>query len=553
MLKKTVTEYSNTLYDITDWAPIKMYVAVSSANINPLTAKGALQAVSPQEQIVAVYWALAAAVIKGITLDDVEKWKKHLLTAVFTFKVLQTDEEKEFETIRIRQIAAHTFAAITYTPLQWVCKIVQLKESRENNPSIGKQSSADIAKLFKKHEFKAALGQEQISETFIENALYIWTRALCYSDVQTVLINGAERFGHFSMFDSLSKIAQIIRKCKMEPNKLKWVFALMFDRVCENHVCVGDFSNQNLFGTKDKKGHLDVLLSMLELKDYLLTEFVPALNLDPSVGKMLISNYDSIATYRKKVPPLSELGNREASDLSWMAGWSIPQKNLASFIENILYKNKYDRAVKQNLANKQSAKEVLMVPEVAEDVQAIKLALAPPPANDTAGGDPKPTAPETLVDPRLKDEVSHIPANIDEKGEATIRKWQEHALLLVDQSMRLYTEPKDEKDVSDLLRAAFKSLEVPTAVTEGTERTYDIAIYDIKTSGEVVTHPHLRLMSFRGEHYGKLVRGFLRSHLPETADALEKDNYPDAAMIVTFDAGKHQGTHAMPSKLRSCN
>lgn len=107
--------------------------------------------------------------------------------------------------------------------------------------------------------------------------------------------------------------------------------------------------------------------------------------------------------------------------------------------------------------------------------------------------------------------------------------------------MRLYTEPKDEKDLSDLLRAAHKSLEVPPAMVEGTERTYDVAFYDIKTCGEVVTHPHLRLMSFRGEHYAKLILGFLRSMLPDETAGLDKDNYPDAAMVVTFDAGKHQG------------
>ena len=234
-----------------------------------------------------------------------------------------------------------------------------------------------------------------------------------------------------------------------------------------------------------------------------------------------------------------------------MAGWTIPQKNLASFIESILYKNKYDRAVKQNLANKQAAKEVLSVIGVAEDVKAIKDALAPQVDAPDVGDNNKPTVLHVLVDPRLKDDVIHIPANIDEKDEATIRKWQEHAMLLVDQSMRLYTEPTDEKDVSDLLRAAFKSLEVGPAVTEGTERTYDIAVYDIKTCGEVVTHPHLRLMSFRAEHYGKLVRGFLRAHLATADDMIEKENYPDCAMIVTFDAGKHQGTQAMPSKLRS--
>lgn len=415
VLQNTVKEYSRTLYDVTDWQPIKVVVAVDSAKAKPMGSKGAWQAVSPQEQIIAVYWALATAIVRGLTREDIEKWNKHLLSAVFTFKILPTDEDKEFETIAIRQMAAHTFTAITYTPVQWVCKIVQLKETREANPAIGKQTSADIAKLFKKHEFKPCAGQEEISETFVENALYIWSRALCYAEVQVVLIRGAERFGHFSMFDSLSKIAQIVRKCKMEPAKLRWVFSLMLDRVQEGHVCVGDFSNANLFGAKDRKGQLDVLLALLELKDHLLQEFVPSLNLDPSVGKALVTNYDSVAVYRKKVPERDDKGDRAASDLSWMAGWTIPQKNLASFIENILYKNTYERAVKQNLANKQAAKEVLTCPDVADDVQAIRDSLAPIVVEDAEGGEggkQKARDAETLVDPRLKDDVTFIPPTL---------------------------------------------------------------------------------------------------------------------------------------------
>ena len=44
-------------------------------------------------------------------------------------------------------------------------------------------SPADLASLFKKHDFKAAKGQEEISETFIQNALFIWNRAICHAEV----------------------------------------------------------------------------------------------------------------------------------------------------------------------------------------------------------------------------------------------------------------------------------------------------------------------------------------------------------------------------------
>ena len=54
------------------------------------------------------------------------------------------------------------------------------------------------------------------------------------------------------MFDSVSKIANIIRRCKMEPQKVKWVFSLMLDRVRAGHQSLADFSsNSALMGTKD--------------------------------------------------------------------------------------------------------------------------------------------------------------------------------------------------------------------------------------------------------------------------------------------------------------
>eukprot|EP00959_Pyramimonas_sp_CCMP1952_P415074 8697171-Pyramimonas_sp.AAC.1 len=66
----------------------------------------------------------------------------------------------------------------------------------------GKVNSSDIAKLFKKFNVEAAKGQEEISATFVTNACYIGDHALCHNEVHDVLIRGAERFSHASMFDS---------------------------------------------------------------------------------------------------------------------------------------------------------------------------------------------------------------------------------------------------------------------------------------------------------------------------------------------------------------
>ena len=148
--------------------------------------KGALQAVTPQEEILAPYLALANEMKAGrLAQSDVDAWVKFFRTVLFTFKVLPTHLDKEFETIAIRQQAAARYFTISYTPVQWVCKIIQMKRDREA-VSGDRLSSADIAKMFKNRNFKPAKGQEDITETFIDNALYIGNRALCFGEAHSL-------------------------------------------------------------------------------------------------------------------------------------------------------------------------------------------------------------------------------------------------------------------------------------------------------------------------------------------------------------------------------
>ena len=92
-----------------------------------------------------------------------------------------------------------------------------------------------------------------------------------------------------------------------------------------------------------------------------------------------------------------------------------------------------------------------------------------------------------------------------------------------------------------MLRDALGAFDVDPAVVEGRDRTYDLGLYDVKACGEVTTHPHLRVMSFRSEHYLKCMRAFARAQLPAGADSLTAANVPDAMLGLLFDGGKGHG------------
>ena len=230
---------------------MKVVIGVNSAEKPP--ALKDLTSVTPQEEILAIYYALGGNIKAGLSDSDIKAWGKFFRTTLFTFKVLRDPEAKEFATIGLRQQAAHLFHAVAYTPIQWIYKIVQMKRDREARSGI-RLTHDDLATLFDKHKFKAAKGQEEISGTFCENALYIYRQALCYTDVQDSLIRGAELFSHKSMFDSISKIQRVIRRCKCQSDQVQWVFCIMLDRALEKFTSIGEMSNQSLFGSQTSKG-----------------------------------------------------------------------------------------------------------------------------------------------------------------------------------------------------------------------------------------------------------------------------------------------------------
>ena len=250
VLRASVASYADAQYSTKNGKleTLHIVVALDDVQANPLDKKGALQAVSPQEEVLAPYYALGTAVKnKAIAKSDADKWKLFMSTAVFTFKLLPGKEQKEFETIQIRQKTAHLHTLVAYTPVQWVYNILQMKKDRD-----GKTTAIELAALFTKHEFKAAKGQEDISVTFVENALYIGTYGIVYPDVTAALIEGAELYSHRSMFDSVSKIKGIITKCRQDATNTKWCFTFMLDRVRAGHQATSYFSsNAALFGTKD--------------------------------------------------------------------------------------------------------------------------------------------------------------------------------------------------------------------------------------------------------------------------------------------------------------
>ena len=277
---------------------------------------------------------------------------------------------------------------------------------------------------------------------------------------------------------------------------------------------------------QDKRGYLDVVLSLLDVKDHLLYELIPQM-VEPHVSRALQEHFGAVENYRTCVP----FGDK-AVDLAWQASWPITHKKLSTFVENILYKNVYEKEIKQNVANKQSGSELFTLLAVKEEFDAIKQAIVP---KKEDSDEPKKGSESKADNPQDEDDVAYMPPDAEETAQAVIKKYQEQAYVLVDQSVQLVVEAKDAKTMADLLRESWAKFGIDPV---GENPLYDIGVYDIKMSGEVVTHPHLRIMSFRDEHWEKMAKAFLRSMLPVGNDALAEVNWPASSPIVLLDGGK---------------
>ena len=209
-------------------------------------------------------------------------------------------------------------------------------------------------------------------------------------------------------------------------------------------------------------------LALLELKDKLLHESVPS-RLSSQVVYALQTNFNSVTAYRKKVPPAATDGEaRGKPDFTWMAGWSLPEKKVAQFIEDILFKDHFKREVKQVIANRQSAIEVLKVEAVALVWNAATEAVANEIQKGKLGG----SAPEDQdqgPDPseEIRDHVTFVPPSADEAAETTIKQYQEQAFTIIDQSITLLIEAKDEPANVEMLRSAINAFDIPSPVVDG--------------------------------------------------------------------------------------
>ena len=224
---------------------------------------------------------------------------------------------------------------------------------------------------------------------------------------------------------------------------------------------------------QEKRGYIDVVLSLLDAKDHLLYERIPQM-VEPHVSRALQEHFGTVENYRACVP----FGDKPV-DLAWQSSWHISRKQLSIFVENVLYKNVYEKEIKQNCANKQSGSELFTQAAVKDELDALKNLITP---KNEDNDEPNKDSESKADSPQDEDDVTYMPPDAEETAQATIAKYQQQSYVLVDQSVQLVVEAKDPKAMADLLRESWAKIGIEPV---GENPLYNLGVYDIKMSGHV--------------------------------------------------------------------
>ena len=159
--------------------PFETVIALDSATQCVMSAKGALQRLSPPEPAFAVIFSIRDSLIQEAGDDVLGKWRDALLTASFRFEVMTAGDERYWRAQNLRQEAIEIGIVSQLSVRQWIYDVVGFKASKEKD--LGRElGSAQVAKYYH-DKMKYARGTEGVSASFVDSAITVHRRVLSNS------------------------------------------------------------------------------------------------------------------------------------------------------------------------------------------------------------------------------------------------------------------------------------------------------------------------------------------------------------------------------------
>jgi hypothetical protein len=330
-------------------------VAVDASDYDIKGNFGALQIVSPEEEVHAAILACSEDILGGASDDRMKAWRRVFLSATMRFIVVPHDQ-RQFKNMFFRNLIVQKHATLARTTFQQICEISQFKELQEAKFQ-RTLTAAAIANTFNS-ECARAECQDELTQTFVDSALTVWDRALCHAEVMRIVRSFDNSFAHHSIFNDISKLQTIVYKAKT-PEMICWAFLCFEDAFRHNFIPKSGVALRDIQGYgqgRQGKGIIDEFAYKYELLAFLRNDWLGTLaiktDLKDTIRKVCIDH----ATIRKAC---GCRGFAEDVDLTWKAGWSPASDKALEIIEEAVFGIAFDPTIFTALRARKTAAECI--------------------------------------------------------------------------------------------------------------------------------------------------------------------------------------------------
>jgi hypothetical protein len=192
--------------------PRPVVITINDLDADPLSQRGALRAISPEEIRCAMLFAIARDVARGAPIDDLKAWRCHALSTTTQFVYHATHDDMYFAACQLRENMGQYHMSMSRTALQRVYEIARFRDTqiRMHGPAAGSAQA-----VFHSYErVKTAGKQQPYSLQAVDSSLTIMARLLSIPSVQSRLLDADSWTNSDNPFDSVRKLEQILRKGK---------------------------------------------------------------------------------------------------------------------------------------------------------------------------------------------------------------------------------------------------------------------------------------------------------------------------------------------------
>ena len=495
---------------------------------------GGLQRLTPEEIDHAILFSLAEAIGKDVGDPILRRWVKMLLSFPMTFEVVPEGDSRMWRAQNLREELVDIGETVRRSTTQRIHDIVGFKMEKEAE----KHETWNAFKVAKQYKVyvKLARSSEEISQTFVENAITIHKRLLSVRRNQELLDwcdeyyagSASERSHPFPTINSLLSLCERAHT----PAKITWSLELMLDHYRMEYIDLGHFSSRKL---KDpKESYVCVCTLKLDARTYLLGPWLDGLDINPTTKSKAREIFASVENVRQWLSPYGDV----AADTTWQANW-FPSSTLTfQLIEDLVYSDTFDSRYKDAKKSSLELTDFMSAyPTVTARFAAITQAIAAEKAasedalaklkgaSSTVGGNPvatpSGTTPLTMAasaqtgmsvpgaEGTAAGAISHT--GFDSLSEDDQRIWIKYMKKIISSTIKLIVDDGSKGDLMAAIRGS------PLAMASGSPLGLVLFHFDTKKACESTTRPDLRIPPLR-ETYSRLVKIVLEARATPPSD-----------------------------------